>query len=172
MNIKALATDLDGTLIPLDADPQQQQALRKIEAVLAEHNLSLLFVTGRHFASVQQAMQQHQLPQPDWVICDVGTTILQRRTAEPVGLFQIADEYADHLQKLVGDCPADVLIQNFAATPALRLQESEKKGAYKVSFYTAAESLKSVTADVQQTLQTMAAPWSIISSVDPFKAMD
>ena len=168
MDIKALATDLDGTLIPLKNNPQQQEALRIIESRLAEHHLSLLFVTGRHFASVQQAMVEFQLPQPDEIICDVGTTIL-RRTADDDGhSFRADSEYSDHLSNLVGEFPATALIQQFADNAALRLQECEKQGDYKVSFYTDAGTLKSVAAYVQQVLTDMAAPWSIISSVDPF----
>ena len=166
MDIKALATDLDGTLIPLNNNPQQHEALRHIESRLAAHKLSLLFVTGRHFASVQQAMAEYQLPQPDEIICDVGTTILSRSGNGCA--FQIAEEYSQHLRTLVGDFPAAALIQQFANAASLRLQEPEKQGDYKVSFYTDAATLKSVADDVQQVLTNTAAPWSIISSVDPF----
>lgn len=73
-----LATDLDGTLIPLEEDPQgaQHQALREIAHRAARGDVELVFVTGRHRESVWQVAAERQLPRPSWLICDVGTTLL------------------------------------------------------------------------------------------------
>ncbi len=57
-----LATDLDGTLIPLANDEQNQRDLRQLKAELSDRDLSLVFVTGRHFESVQQAIAEYHLP--------------------------------------------------------------------------------------------------------------
>jgi sucrose-6F-phosphate phosphohydrolase len=165
MNIKAFATDLDGTLIPLTKHPQNQTDLAAVARLLCEHQLSTVFVTGRHYESVKTAMAEHALPQPDWIICDVGTTILKRTEN---GTFQPVDTYATHLAARISACPADEIATIHTDIPALRLQESEKQGPFKVSFYSAAETLIATTNAVAEYLENHNAPWSIISSVDPF----
>ena len=73
-----LASDLDGTLIPLEGEPENQADLQRLAEQLDRHGVTLVYSTGRHFASAAQAIDQFQLPQPDWLICDVGTSIFRR----------------------------------------------------------------------------------------------
>jgi len=165
MPIKALATDLDGTLIPLDDHPQNQADLRTVASILDQHDLSLIFVTGRHFESVQQAMQQYDLPRPDWIICDVGATIMQRGEQNE---FEAVADFANHMEELVADWSAPRVISVLANQASLRLQESEKRGPFKVSYYTDALQLQTTTTQLAEQLRRDDVPWSIISSVDPF----
>ena len=60
---RVLATDLDGTFIPLDGDAQNRSDLRTLTEHLAHHDITLTYVTGRHFESVASAIEQFQLPQ-------------------------------------------------------------------------------------------------------------
>ncbi len=165
MTIKALATDLDGTLVPLDGNTQNRDDLKTVESILETHGLSLVFVTGRHFESTEQAMLQYNLPRPDWIICDVGTTILRRSAG---GQFEVVTAYSDHLAAKVSHCPAPELTSMLSDHPALRLQESEKLGPFKVSFYARAADIQATTNQLAEQLRHHNAPWSIISSVDPF----
>lgn len=66
-----LATDLDGTLVPRDGDPQNLADLKTLAGELEREGTTLIFSTGRHVASVAEAIGRFQLPQPDWLICDV-----------------------------------------------------------------------------------------------------
>ena len=52
-----LATDLDGTLIPLDGNQQNQSDLQTLAAELERNDVTLVFVTGRHFESATRAME-------------------------------------------------------------------------------------------------------------------
>ncbi|MFZ9314830.1 MAG: HAD family hydrolase [Burkholderiaceae bacterium] len=67
-----LATDLDGTFLGGSED-----ARRELYAFIEGHRhlMGLVFVTGRSFQSVQALLANDVLPQPDLLICDVGTSI-------------------------------------------------------------------------------------------------
>ncbi|MFN3152398.1 HAD-IIB family hydrolase [Bremerella sp.] len=162
---KVLATDLDGTLIPLQDKPENKADLVKLEEALKENSVTLTFVTGRHLASVQDAIERYALPKPNWVICDVGTSIYQRTDG---GSFEIAQAYVDHLKGIVGEISTTKLREEFASLSSLRLQEEEKQGPFKLSFYCDAKRLHAVHDEVLQQLTHRRLPYSLISSVDPF----
>ncbi len=70
-----LCTDLDRTLIPNGPQPESPQARELFAALVAKPGVVLVFVTGRHRQLVEEALERSRLPQPDFVIGDVGTTI-------------------------------------------------------------------------------------------------
>ncbi len=160
-----LATDLDGTFIPLDGNRQQIADLREIARELKRNRVTLIFVTGRHFDSVLQAVQQFSLPFPDWIICDVGSSIYTRRTH---GGYQLVEAYHEHQDEIIASLPIEELQHSVAKIDGLRLQEAEKQGPYKLSFYANAEQLTELTAKVRAVIDQAGAPYSIIHSVDPF----
>ena len=160
-----LATDLDGTLIPLAGNEENRRDLHVLSQRLAAGQVTLLFVTGRHFRSVTEAMKTFALPRPDWILCDVGTSIYQRTGGDR---FELVIDYQQHLQKIVTDLPVERLRQHLAEFPGLRVQEEEKQGKFKLSFYAQADQLASLTSAIQAKLDELSAPYSIVSSVDPF----
>ncbi|TWU33682.1 HAD-IIB family hydrolase [Novipirellula artificiosorum] len=165
MMLKVLATDLDGTLIPLDGNPDNPPDLKRLEQFLAQHHLELLFVTGRHFQSVQDAIGQHGLPQPDWMICDVGTTLMHREDGQPLKVVQA---YHDQLAGRIESLPIAELSDRLKGVAGLRKQELEKQGPFKLSYYTDAARIEAIAEEIQLRLEAWSAPYSIISSVDPF----
>ncbi|QEG43850.1 HAD-IIB family hydrolase [Roseimaritima ulvae] len=160
-----LATDLDGTLIPLDDNPQHRRDLSVLQTELQQRKASLVFVTGRHFESVQQAITQYQLPLPQWIICDVGTSLFAR---QPNDDFAPVTAYAQHLQQRIEGTTVERLQQHLAAIDGMRLQESEKQGPFKLSYYADAAGLDGIVEQIEARLQTTAAPYRVIASVDPF----
>ena len=167
MAIRALVTDLDGTLIPLPGSEQNRRDLEALRTLLSEHEILLVFASGRHRDSVEHAIEEFQLPFPDWAICDVGTSLLRtshERAMEPV------DAYADHLRSRVETCPVDRVREMLLDIRGLRLQEDEKQSQFKLSYYTAEDQLSVLSDAVRRRLRERAAPWSLIQSVDPFTA--
>ena len=160
-----LATDLDGTFIPLEGCQQNQEDLLKLARLLEQQEVRLVFVTGRHLESVLDAIREHRLPQPEWIICDVGTTIYRR---DGDGRYQPLPAYRDHLAEIVRMLPVDQLQQHLETIGGLRRQEAEKQGLFKLSFYSEAAAVESVVRQVEQRLQQLRAPYSVISSIDPF----
>ncbi|MCG7343779.1 HAD family hydrolase [Sporosarcina sp. ACRSL] len=66
-----LATDLDGTFVG------DQEALTKLLQFFKDSpdEVALVYVTGRHLTSAQTLMSEEDLPSPDMLITDVGTSI-------------------------------------------------------------------------------------------------
>ena len=71
-----LATDLDGTFLAGDPDSR----LKLYQLVVSHPEIQLVFVTGRGLESVLPLLSDPTLPQPDYIICDVGGTVVDGRT--------------------------------------------------------------------------------------------
>ncbi len=160
-----LATDLDGTFIPLDGNEQNRRDLTTLVDEFRHRNIVLTFVTGRHPESVRNAVTTYNLPEPDWLICDVGTSIFCRGDNDQ--LLPVS-EYTVHLQQIVGDMPVERLRARLSGEQRLRLQEDEKQGRFKLSYYVDRDLLFDAVRSVQDALHDSGAPYSLIDSVDPF----
>lgn len=79
-----LATDLDGTF--LGGKSLHKQKLYRL--IRKNKNINLVFVTGRGLESVIPILNDPIIPNPDYIICDVGATIVNGHTLEPVELLQ------------------------------------------------------------------------------------
>ena len=128
-------------------------------------DLTLVFVTGRHLESVSNAIKEFRLPDPDWVICDVGTSILGRKAS---GGFAPIEAYYQHQDEIITLLPILALRRQLQAIAGLRLQEDPKQRRFKLSFYADATRLDDLVRRIQEQLDRIAAPYSIIHSVDPF----
>jgi len=79
-----LATDLDGTFLAGNAENLQ----RLYQLVSAHPEIQLVFVTGRGLESVIPLITDSTLPKPDYVIADVGATIVHGADCTPVQPLQ------------------------------------------------------------------------------------
>ena len=75
-----LATDLDGTF--LGGTAQHKEHLYK--TIRENDDFRLIFVTGRGVESVLPLLSDPVIPRPDYIICDVGATVLDGHTLRPV----------------------------------------------------------------------------------------
>ncbi|MCD6672530.1 MAG: HAD family hydrolase [Burkholderiaceae bacterium] len=75
-----LATDLDGTF--LGGSEEQRRAL--YSHLVARADVTLIFVTGRDVEFVAGLVRTPGMPRPDYVVGDVGTSIYDGATLEPV----------------------------------------------------------------------------------------
>ena len=79
-----LATDLDGTF--LAGHPENRQRLYQL--IGAHPEIRLVFVTGRGLEVVMPLLSDPSIPVPDYIICDVGGTVVDGRTLQPVQPLQ------------------------------------------------------------------------------------
>lgn len=79
-----LATDLDGTF--LGGPEPARRAL--YDALAARSDAMLVFVTGRDLAFIRRLLDTPGMPRPDYVIGDVGTTVVDGREFAPVEPIQ------------------------------------------------------------------------------------
>lgn len=158
-----LCTDMDRTLLPNGYQPESPQARELFHRLVSREEVTLAYVTGRHRALVEDAIDEYRLPPPDFVIGDVGTTIykVQRNSWEPRQDWQseIAGDWAgfDHAH----------LAAMFNAFDRLELQETEKQNDFKLSYYAPLDSdATSIIARMQDLLRAEGIQASLIWSVD------
>lgn len=75
-----IATDLDGTFLAGDPDNRQ----RLYQLISAHPGIQLIFVTGRGLEVVVPLLSDPAIPQPDYIICDVGASVFCGRTLQAV----------------------------------------------------------------------------------------
>ena len=79
-----LATDLDGTLLAGD-----HKLRRQLYKLLELHpDFKLAYVTGRGLESVLPLLSDPLLPQPEYIICDVGATVVDGETQQAIQPLQ------------------------------------------------------------------------------------
>lgn len=79
-----LATDLDGTF--LAGDPTRRHQLYQL--INHHPDIQLAFVTGRGLESVLPLLADPSIPHPDYIICDVGCTVVDGHTLQPIQPLQ------------------------------------------------------------------------------------
>ncbi|WDQ14674.1 HAD-IIB family hydrolase [Rhodopirellula sp. P2] len=162
---KVLATDLDGTFLPLEGDDAAIVSMGQIRELLQANEIPLVFVTGRHFDSVRNAIGEFDLPKPEWILCDVGVSIYRRDTE---GDYVLQSAYEELLDEVLGDIEVEKHRQAIAELDDFTLQESFKQGRHKWSYYVPADQLDACHNAVEAYLKLHELPCSIVSSIDPF----
>lgn len=79
-----LATDLDGTFLGGLAEHRQNL----YQLVADSQDIQLVFVTGRGLEAVMPILSDPAVPVPDYIICDVGGTVVEGGTLRPVQPLQ------------------------------------------------------------------------------------
>ncbi len=84
-SIYVLASDLDGTFLA-GADEERE----RLYNLVADHRsgLKLIFVTGRGLESVLPLLEDPFIPKPDYIICDIGATVVRGEDLLPVQPLQ------------------------------------------------------------------------------------
>jgi hypothetical protein len=169
-----LCTDLDRTLIPNGSQPESPLARELFQRLVGRPELQLAYVSGRSLALVQEAINSWQLPCPDFILGDVGTSIY----ATPTALEAVTEEKQPTMDSEIdskslewhrweswdreiapdwkGRSGQDIagLLNDI---PELELQEAHKQSTFKSSYYVA------LGIDAEELLDTLR---SILSRAD------
>jgi HAD superfamily hydrolase (TIGR01484 family) len=130
-----LCTDMDRTLIPNGAADESPRARPLFFELAGRPDLKLAYVTGRHKALVKQAIRDFSLPEPDYVIGDVGTTLYHIQGDD----WRMDQAWRDEIGRDwhgQGHDAITALLSDIHA-PGFELQDLEKQNQYKISYYTA-----------------------------------
>ena len=126
-----LCTDLDRTLLPNGPQPESEQSRERFSLLVARQEVTLVYVTGRDRSLVQQAIKTFQIPQPDFVIADVGSSIYKISDGD----WRHWQEWDEAIgQDWQGKKHAD-LQASLSGFRDLRLQEYSKQNMHKLSYY-------------------------------------
>jgi sucrose-6F-phosphate phosphohydrolase len=159
-----LCTDLDRTLIPNGPQQESPQAREHFHRVCASPRLTLAYVSGRHQALVEEAIAQYALPQPDYVVGDVGTTIYQVEDAQN---WRHLSEWEAHIGSDWAGHSHGELAGLFDDLADLQLQEQSKQNRFKLSYYVPLQADRDgLDAEVKLRLQAAGVNATRVWSVD------
>ena len=126
-----LCSDLDRTLLPNGTDEESPAARDWFQRLAALPEVMLVYATGRDQLLTRKAIHDYELPMPQFVLGDVGSTIYacapKRWQLWPDWEQHIAPDWAGYTQAQLA-----ALLENI---PALRLQEPSKQNTHKLSYY-------------------------------------
>ncbi len=125
-----LATDLDGTF--LGGSNQQRSEFYQYIQDQRDHIL-LIYVTGRELDWISRLYEEPNIPKSDYIIGDVGTTIVDGETFEPISVVQ------DWVAQTWGNAN-DYVKRLLANEPGIELQPVNPD--HRVSYYYQPESLQ------------------------------
>jgi HAD superfamily hydrolase (TIGR01484 family) len=161
---RVLATDLDGTFIPLPGNADNLAALEIFRQARAGMDFGLVFATGRHLESVLAAMEEYALPRPDWIVCDVGTSI-HHRHGDSFGPFA---PFEDYLARQTHGIDRTAVESLLADLDGLALQSPERQQRFKISYESSADATEPLAAAISRRLDQARLPYACLASVDPF----
>jgi len=158
-----LCTDLDRTLLPNGSAPESANARKNFSRLVQHPQVTLVYVTGRHQQLVEQAIDEYKLPQADYVIADVGSTIYEinahgwhyQQQWERLIEHDWQGKNANQLHSLLADLSGP------------QRQEESKQNTHKLSYYVTLNNdhQKIITA-MQNLLLQQSIKANLIWSVD------
>jgi HAD superfamily hydrolase (TIGR01484 family) len=115
-----LVTDIDGTLVHRTA----AGTVRLLQQ-LQRHRVHVIWATGRNLSELRLMLADPTIPAPEYIIADVGATVVDGRTLLPVRGVQeaIAAKWIGH----------DVVLEALRPFPGIRPQARPQE--YRCSFY-------------------------------------
>lgn len=122
-----LCTDLDRTLLPNGEAPESPRARPLFRRLVAEPDVTLVYVTGRDRGLVAAAVAEYDLPDPDHLIADVGTTIIG-----PDG--RRWTDWDEHIARDWNGADDAKIARLAGDVTGVTLQEPSRQGRFKISF--------------------------------------
>ena len=158
-----ICTDLDRTLIPNGEQPESPQARLLFCQLVSNSQITLAYVTGRDQVLVQEAIAEYELPVPNFVIADVGSTIYEIKNNQWLRLTDWDNQISvDWQHKTQTD-----LVNFFADFDHIKLQEISKQGLHKLSYYVSLNAeLEPIITKIQAKLEAEKIQVNIIWSID------
>ena len=158
----SLFTDLDRTLIP-NGDQEESPGVRAMLGTLVRRGLvEPVYVTGRDAALVRAAISEYGLPEPAAVIADVGTSIYEPGR----GSWRVLPQWREHILRDFAGHPPARLAAALADLSDLRLQEPERQGPAKLSYYAPPDTdPAAVRAAVEARLASLGVRVRVVCSI-------
>ncbi|MCF7990773.1 MAG: HAD-IIB family hydrolase [Thiohalocapsa sp.] len=158
-----ICTDLDRTLLPNGSQPESPLARPRFRALAAAPNVSVAYVTGRHRELVMDAIAEYDIPVPEFLIGDVGTSIYRIQD----GTWTRWPEWAKHIGESWGGKTPDALAALIDDVDGLLLQEPAKQGPFKLSYYTPQDwDRPALLAEIGQRFDAQGIDANLIWSLD------
>jgi len=130
---------------------------------VASRGLRLAYITGRHLSLALEGITGARLPRPDWLVCDVGTSVY----AAYDGGFAIDSGYRLTMERALGGAAMADVDPVLDAVGGLRRQETVKQAEFKRSYYVDADRMHPLLTEVRQRLESSGVRVQLVHSRDP-----
>ncbi|MBI4881448.1 MAG: HAD-IIB family hydrolase [Planctomycetes bacterium] len=162
-----IGADLDGTLIPPEANERQRSEIREFNRLVRDTvGLRLAYVTGRHRTLALDGVRAAGLVSPDYLVCDVGTSVHVRSGDH----FRLDRSYRRILLESWGGRTSDDVASILECCPGALAQEEEHQGEFKRSYYVERPSdLDAAERWIEERLSREGVPARVMTSVDVVK---
>lgn len=158
-----ICTDLDRTILPNGSQPESAGARSQFAKLAAHPEVTLAYVTGRDRQLVRKAINNYCLPQPDYVISDVGTMIYEIDGASWQLWHEWQQEIAPDWMGLEQGGIRKLLLDIID----LQLQEAAKQNRYKSSFYVPLYvDTDTLSANIRRRLEASGIRANLVWSID------
>ncbi|KAF1014504.1 MAG: Glucosylglycerol-phosphate synthase [Stenotrophomonas maltophilia] len=136
-----LATDLDGTF--LAGSPQQRHRLYRL---IDQHpGITLIFITGRGLEAVMPLLADPAIPRPDYIVCDVGATVVDGHTLQSL----------QPLQSMIdAHWPGEQVVTE-AMHPFTAPQRQDVPQERRCSYFCDPDTLAPLRAEIERTAQAL-----------------
>lgn len=161
-----ICTDLDRTLIPNGTQPVSPHAMPLFRKLIARPGIELAYVTGRDKKLVIDAIERFNLPVPDYAVTDVGSAVYKIQSGRWLRLIdwdqRICRDWQGNSRKELAVFLSDLT--------QCQLQEEEKQGPYKLSYYVPLDINPGILADeIQLRMKQHGLQINAIWSIDEQK---
>ncbi len=158
-----LCSDMDRTIIPNGGQPEHAEARKRFTQFCQAEDVCVVYVTGRYLQLVIDAIGEYDLPEPDYIVSDVGTKIYHhcgKQWSEWDSWFAEID------REWCGKTHSD-LMHLLNDMPQLLLQEEHKQNHHKLSYYLSLSAdHESIMAEMQQRLDDYGVHATLVWSID------
>lgn len=158
-----LCCDLDRTLLPNGAQVESAQARPLLRRLAARPEVALAYVSGRNLELLQDAIAEYDIPQPDFAIGDVGTSLYQVQDDQWLPVQAWTDAIAPDWHGVTHDDLAAL----FADCDALYLQPPDKQSPFKLSYYVPLDmDVPALLVDMEARLNANEVRATLVWSID------
>lgn len=163
VNRLLLCTDMDRTIIPNGRQTEHPDARPQFAKLCSIPQVKLVYVTGRSLALVKQAIAEYDLPEPEYIISDVGTIIYEKKKSK----WQKMQTWQERIAKDWQGKTHDQLQKALNTIVEIELQEEHKQNDFKLSYYISMDAdHKSILTKVETRLAKLGVNVSLIHSLD------
>ncbi|MBN2625486.1 MAG: hypothetical protein JXA95_02380 [Spirochaetales bacterium] len=158
-SMKYLVADLDGTLIPWEGLNQlgSFDSLERLKQKMKENNLRLIYLTGRSFATIMDAMRDYPLPEPELIFSSAGAALYRKAGRN-------WESCIDHKAYLEGKNPRwnrAEMVNRIASVESLRSQGEIHQSEYKISYFLYSLDYEPVIGGMEEKLSAFEGAFSI-----------
>jgi hypothetical protein len=126
-----LCSDMDRTILPNGAEDESPQVRAVLRLLVERPEIHLAYVSGRDRHLIQKAIEEYDLPFPNYAVGDVGTTIYELAGSE----WTPWEAWFKEIAKDWNGLESEDLTGYLKGFDDLKLQEPEKQNRFKLSYY-------------------------------------